>query len=643
MKFRNSMLIFLLLIFQLVGLPRLYSQTSMCSSLYSKLKKEGLKASTQNLILDGENSFPYNILLSFNSGNSGDEGSAKLVLVFFQEDIEQNPQIIANTASFIQENEIGCDITILLAYGERQKIKKDGMIFGTEVFTDNLSSKEDNTVIICDLDAPQTKVISSSRGIISPSYLTQIAYNSFLKSSLSKNVPGYYVSQLYSYDFFYDRNLSTFFNADIPCIKLAFTKDTETSSVENAINNTIRDYSQAAKRDWDHHFLMVKVFNRYLRLIETTTIKIIIVIIFIWLIFIFFLIFVNIRQKRTTWHAIKNVWYSIPVTYILIALSFFLGKLFFTIFLHPATDARTVMYLTCIQLIITIFVCSAFYIVMLLVNVNFSEKSVDYLIIFSCFINQSLFILIDISLFPIFMIICFLSILAFVIKNNPLHISIFFLMIVIFIPYISALVTNSNLSDLRLFLVTTNLYPFYLATLLYPLFMIYFRILTSISRHTNKPLTFFITHSAFFAVILIILPIFASLKAKKLEKNTIIQPVSFEKSKNEDKIIVSYTDKKIFDDIIRTLNIKTEGDCLQCDVRLKAENLQPVLYTDNDYSPISSTEGYFKIPNNPPSEMTFSYGTDSRKTLLTVTAFFKTEKEDTYALVSRSLELEAEK
>ncbi len=597
---------------------------------------------TQSLILNGDNSFPYNIILNYPSKDSQADGTIpNLFLCFYQDDIADNMDIPLSLVKYIKKAELPVNISIVFAYGERQFIEKEGMIYGTDVFVKALSSNEDNTVIICDLDAKSTKVITSSRRMIAPSYLIKIAFNSFLHSSLNKQIPNYYVSQLYSYSFFYDRNLSTLFENEIPGIKLEYSRETEQSVIEESLENIIKAFSLTSNRTWDHHFLMVKVFNRFLRLKETATIKMVITIFLIWLIFIFMLIFVNRRQKRTTWNAIKHIWYAIPVTFLLILISFFLGKLFFSAFLTPSTDARKIIFLSGTQLIISFFICAAFYTIILLTNTKFGEKSIDYLIVFSCFINQSIFILVDISLFPIFMIICFLSILAFVIKNNPLHITVFFLMILIFVPYLTSLISYAYIQDLRIYLITNNKVPFFMAALLYPLFLIYFRILTSISRNSKNTLTFFITHSSFFLVVLILLPIISYQAIKEIEKNNVKESITFEKSTEENAITVHYFDKKIFDDIIRTIDIQIKGQPLQCDVRLHSNLYQPLLYTDNAYTTISYTTVFFNIPSNPPQEMRFSYGTDNRPATLTVTAFFKTDKENVYSVVSKTVPLGA--
>ena len=51
--------------------------------------------------------------------------------------------------------------------------------------------------------------------------------------------------------------------------------------------------------------------------------------------------------------------------------------------------------------------------------------------------------------------------------------------------------------------------------------------------------------------------------------------------------------------------------------------------------------GYFKTPSNPPKNLSFSYGTDERPSSLLVRAFFETDKENTYSIVSKELILEA--
>lgn len=634
MEFRNRIISILALLLA----ARIFAQTTMCDAIFDILADGGLNPAAQSLITGGDNSFPYNILLE-NPGKKITEADRPAVtLVFFQEDVIARPDLIIPLSGLSDES---CDITLLFAYGERQRIQKSGMIFGTEVFARAVSSNEDSTVIICDLEASVTKIVSGSRGTVSPSYLVQGAFNAFTRSGLKKSVPHYYVSQMHSYDFFYDRTLSVFFDSGIPAIRLEFQPGTESSVILDALSQTIMQLSQARARDWDQHFLMVRLFGRFFRLTETATIKIIIAIILSYLAFIFLLGFVNSRLKLATWSEIRHIWYCVPATCILIALAFFLGKHFFMLIARPETDATAIAILGCTQAILALLLCSAFYTIVLLCNRKFGEKSVDYLIVFACFVNQFVFILVDVSLFPIFMTVCLLSLLALVIKNNPLHISVFFLIIVIFLPYITSLAANASLPELRVFLITNARIPLYISVLMYPLFLVYFRILTSIARNARKKLTFFIAQASFLAAILIFLPVLAGALARKTDGKTQSREMIFEQFRESGEIAVTYSDKKIFDDIIRTISINFPRECVQCDVRLFSEFQQPLLYTDNDYTPVTEQEGYFNIPSTPPSQMSFTYGTSVRTSTLILTAFFATDNPDVFAQASQSVTLEA--
>ena len=163
---------------------------------------------------------------------------------------------------------------------------------------------------------------------------------------------------------------------------------------------------------------MIKMFGNILNLSEKTTVKIIIVIVFLWIFFLLFFIFINHTKKKYDWQQIKKIWFVVPLTFFLILFSFWIGRTFFLFASASFSNNSKLFAMICTQFLLTFILLSAVYEFLLIFNLYFEEHSIDFLITFCCFINQSFFILIDISLFPIFMFICILSILALIIKNN---------------------------------------------------------------------------------------------------------------------------------------------------------------------------------------------------------------------------------
>ena len=598
----------------------------LSNSVYIYLDEHNLNPIQQELFSSGENDFPYNIVIK---KNNHEYCKKNLVFTFFQEDVLENKDLIKEFLDFIIANSFDFNITVLFSYGERQFVKKEGMVYGIDSFLDNINTNDDYTNIIIDLAAQKTSIDTSSEGIVAPSWLIQNEYNAYLNNNLKKVIPVFYLSQMYTFDFYYSRMLSSCFSYNVPAIKLNFLDNENNKSIILPILiESILSYDHEIEREWDRHFFMLKAFDNYKKLSEERTVQIIIIIIFSWLLFLFLFFFINSRLKKQAWGSIKHIWYSVPITFILVILGFLIGKYFFISFFETTSSLKNTLHLASLQIILSLTLVSIYYAITLLYNFSFYEKSIDYLIVISCFINQSIFILIDISLFPIFMAICLLALLAILIKRNSIHILIFFLMVTPFLPYLISIIKTVNFDSLYLFLTSQDYVIFFVSIILYPSYLIYFRILTSIRRKTkfNIQITIGIILILLSTLIIFIFHIVSNnleLKNTENSKNYIL-------ATTEDLIKINFDDNKVFDDIIRTLDVEFLEKPEQCSITLTSISSSPILYTENSFEYVTSTTSMFKIPSNPPQRMVFKYGSTKEPTIITVSAIFKNSENNDY-------------
>lgn len=613
---------------QLISSPR---GIELCDKIYSFLEQNDFTPEKQELLSSDENVFPYNIVININSKTNSNKN---IIFTFFQEDVLPHSKIFIDFINYVKLQQYDFNTIFLFSYGEKETVKKQGMIYGIDSFLKHISTNDDNTSIIVDLSASDTSINTCSNGVTAPSWLIQNEYNSYIKYKIDKNIPSFYLSQIYTYDFFTDRQLSSFFDYDIPAIKLNFeNKDINNELVYSVLKESIESYKDDSSRIWDQHFLMVKLFNSYKKLTEVGTIKIIILIIFSWLVFILLFIFINIRLKKQAWGSVKHIWYSAPISFGLIYLSILISKNIAVGFLNTSSYINNVIIVLGLQLVISILLVSIYYSITLMFNFNFYEKSIDYLIVLSCFVNQSVFILIDVSLFPIFMFICILSIIALSIKNNGLHIAIFFIMIIPFIPYLHTLFIYGDFRAMYNYITTERFLPFFISLIIVPSYLIYFRVLTSVKRNTK--INIFILCGIIVVAISLFTIIFSNVITKSLKENQ-------QKSENikyyesYEKIVdLEYTDDYIFDDLIRTIDITFTEQPIQCSVNVTALNSSPILYTENDYDFISGTTSTFKIPSNPPKNLRFKYGTTQEPSLITISATFPTGNPNQYKSINK--------
>ncbi len=619
--------------------------TELCNTVYDFLKKNGYSPLTQSLVTTGENAFPYNISVKFTTNN---ENAENLVFVFAQDDVIENQDTIKFILSKLKTSNYSFNSTVLFAYGEKQKIEKQDMIFGTQVFVESLNSNLEYTAFIFDLAAFRNTVETISSGISSPSWLIKDTFNSCNELSVDFELPKFFLSQILTYKFIHNRQLSIFFENDIPAIILNF--DSESSqknkgeNVKAAAINLLENFNSNSLRNWERHFSIIKLFGRYRVFSERDMLRIILPSILAWLIFIALLFFVNTRLKKRAWSTIGKIWYSVPLLYGILFLCFMISRQIFLNIFPEISNAEGVFAILITQILFSLFASLCFFILILALNFRFDENSVDYLLVICCFINQSVFILVDISLSPIFLTICLFSLIALTVKNNFLHVLIFILMILPLVPYAHSVVSFSNTRDLAQFIKTNKLINFIIPLALYPNFLILFRTLTSMrSQKPKGKLSIFskilIGSAAYFIFTGAILIAQGLFRTKQLNARLVPSPGIVLSPEGNNFIDISYNDNKIFDDIIRTLNIQLEKDCILCDVQIVSRAQNPILYTDNEYTTITSKSIRFKIPDYPPHNMTFSYGASSQPCKITVSAVYEDDEKGSFKFISKSLSI----
>lgn len=642
MKLKHTLCYMLIFLFcSLASAQKKPSGIELCNHVHSLLKKNNFSPVLQSLVVSGENTFPYNIIVSFSpEQNTSPEN---LLIVFFQDDVLLNQEVIIETLKRIKEADYPFSISVLFAYGEKQKLEKTDMIYGTDIFLENINTNLAYTAVIFDLESEENKIETTSKKHSSPPLLIKNAMNLYKSYGIGNNLPPFILSQISTFDFISCRILDSFFENDIPAIKLSLKKSENeedfSETAINIINGFIKEFARSADTSWEHHFLLIRLFGSYQIISEALILHIVTPTIFLWLLFIFLLIFVNQRMKRRTWSTIGKIWWSVPATFILLVAAFFTAGYFFQNLFPDFSYAGKVYGRLIFQIILSLFLSLAFYLFILTLNYKFDERAVDYLLVISCFINQSLFILADISLSPIFIVICLLSLLALSIKNNYLHVAVFILMIAPLIPYGHRLITAADLKAFSIFLAENKAVNLVIPLVLYPVFIVLFRIITSVRSRRGSIRFVLLSSGAAFVLISTILISFGIVRAKALNKNQSRQPeISISPLGNE-LISLSVSDQEIFDDVIRTVNVNLKQDCLLCDLLITTEEINPILYSDNDYTNPSINTARFRIPDNPPKEMSFKYGAAKTPCRITVSAVIEDQNDGNFSFISHSLEL----
>lgn len=639
--------LYFFLIFNFVSLNFVFSNendnvlfgTELCNSVYDFLEQNNCDLQIHSLVNDGENEFPFNIsFIKQNEFNNQNEDEKTLILSFEQEQVLQNKDLFTDILQFIKNNQFSFDILFFFSYGDFQLQPKKSAIFGTKSFLDNLVLDNEYFAFIFDLDNKKNQVITSSSKTSSPSFLILNAFSSFCDEGFVKDIPRLFVSQMFKMSFFQDKILDFYFEKNIPSVKFNFIKENGNSQkinkiIQNLLTNFESEFLESSEFVWDSHFLIFRFFGRLIFISETTTIIIIIFIMFFWIFLIVMILSLNIVKKQQSLIQIKKIWFILPLSFLILVFSFFLGKLFVVNCLSKGTDTFFIFKLFLFEFSLScIFEAILFFILNFKIHLE-EEKTIDFLLIIAFFVNQSIFILIDISLFPIFLSICTFSILSFNSKNKIIKFIFDFLIIIIHFPYVLTIINFSDVLLFKQFLIVNSNYLIFLPLILYPTFIFLFKRFYFSKIDISKHFFIFISIILFLTSISLI---FGTIINNNRENKKLT--TSLIKTSKEEIIFCDYFDENIFDDTIRTLKIninENENELIQCDVQIFSKNKNPILYSNNSFQTIFENSSVFLIPNNPPKNMTFSYGTINEQSSIKITAIFSTTKINEFVLITK--------
>jgi len=601
-----------------------------CDFLFSVLKEKNYKPVKQNLLSTGSNFFPYNIVL--NSDKEDISSNTTLIFIIKQEDAVRKPDLMLDfVKDFFSQNQ-SFNKVILFSYGDDYLIEKGTNIQGSQIFFNSLTTTNNKIAIILDFSEDANKILSNSGGMTSPSGLLKITYNTILQSKINFRLPNIYLSNLYTYKVITDNVLNMFLKEKIPAIKIQFTMESVDSHQEeflSLLNNLASNVDSIQNENFDQHFLIIRFFGRrYVRISEHTIVIIIISIIFSFLLFLFLFTFINNRIEKENWLNVRKIWYIAPIVFLLILCSLYLGLIFSRNLMNHTNALHKSVFSTSIQFIISFILIGIFNTIQLLYNKKYNAQSFDYLIIFCTFINQFIFIYLDVSFFPVFMFICLLAILSHIFKNKYVKLVLAILMLTPIISYIRIMISVSGTYNFNILFQYNHRIFIFLALYFYPIYLVLLRFInTFISQ--DYPEKKIILMNIIIAGALCIFICGDSLINYKTErkrqenKSLIILGID-----SPDQIQIKYKDKFIFDNTIRTLQIKIPEDTEECQVSVSSKTGTPVLYSDNSFVNVDKNLCEFLIPNNPPEEMYFSYGIPEKQSQIIVTIFTHSDSDN---------------
>lgn len=610
---------------------------NLCDSVFDSLKKQKTHPQIQTLVSSSDNFFPYNIYMDFNSKVETDQ---TLLFIFNQEDYLQNDHLFSEFLQYLKNSDFDFNIQILFSYGEKQKNLKDNIIYGQDIFLDTIDYKDNYTVIIFNLSADYNKIISSSNGKTAPAWLVKNLFEIIPYSNIDFSLPFYYVSQQFRYNFYNDRQLDTFLSQKIPSVKFNLKDNVLHEDIYKFLQSIINSYSFTTNKDFDQNFLVINLFGKSFCYSETLIVRTIILII---LSFVFFLVIffdVNAKLQKKAWKELKSIWYAIPSTFICIIFGCILGQVVYLPAENYLNSSFSIYFLYSFYLLFSFILCTIYYIFEETTNNFFSERAIDYLIVITTFVNQFIFLFVDVSLFPVFMLTCFFAILSILFKRNSIHIFLFVLMIFPYVIYAHLLMDSAPLEEVKFFLTKNIKIIPTLSFAFCPIFLMFFRILTGNRRKFSSHKALYIESVIIFSILLISCILLSSIRSNMIYKKNQTEKISVLKADSSQSISIKITDNTIMNETIRTLYVDFDKEPEQASIKIIGMNTLPVLYSDNSYVPISTTSIEFLLPENSSKNLIFNYGTNKKACTILVTALYSTGIKNEFIKEYKTLQLE---
>ena len=609
----------------------------LCDSMFEYIEKNGFNPQVQPLVSGGTNLLPYNIIVRFSPKDTVSEHN--FILFFYMEDAWNNPQIL--TAALTELYNQPYNSTVVLCYGNRNSLNMDNIIYGADVFVQSLDTNTTNSAVLLDLSSRKNQIITGSNKKHSPSWMLKDMFDAYSNAKITDGLPLIFISQTADFTFSEDHAFLAFLNADVPCISAGIKDTTRATDVILAFINS---YELSKDQSNDAHTFMFRIFGKRIWLSEIRLIKILIVFLILSILLVFVMSFINKNLKVEFWQEIRANWYVIPVIFTLTLAGLFAGKGLYKLFVRSNTS-YTVFGFVIVQIMISMLFVSLFFMLNLSLLKKYTTRSLDFLLVLDTFINLIIFTLLDISLFPIFMLIYLVSVISLMFRRNWIHIILFVLLILPFVPYINSLFNTSNIESLHNLLINSIAQPFLLAFILLPVYQMLLRMFNAFKKYYTKKSLYALligaTYLAIFIILVLLNRIFYSQKKDKAIPVQ-LQLVSAEETLSGKDFYLSYKDQKIFSDTIRTVYIQSQQTPVYTSLQIESEdpNTTPVLYSENEFNLLTQNTVDFPLPMYPAQSLEFNYGSDKQGQNLTVNQIFYDTEEDIYYSLTKTLKIE---
>lgn len=636
MKLKSFAFLFFLLFFSLPGFSKDLSGTDiplqlphgaeLSHQVQKSLESSGFKTTKSNIVYSPGNDLPYNISLVIKGNSVSDTENLrnKLLFVISQDDFYLKADFYTNLLTKLSAETYDFDIHFLLAFNNKNDFPGFQTVSAENAFLSGIENKQNYSAILFSTENDDTKVISGSGGQISPTWLVKDIYNAINKNRLLSSFRSCYISFLYKQNLFAETELEAFLTAGIPSVCVKTSRNLSPESITSFFMDFCSAYDINKTVYSDTHSIMFTLFHKSIWISETHIIQSIIITIFFTAFLLILYGFLNKNLHFRAWKRIKKIWFYPVIVFILAEGVLFIYK---NLLNSLSRISCEISLYTSICFILPLIFCniSLFFFTILKFTPNFKKRTIDFLTFITASINLFLFPLIDISLYPIFVAEFILAWIATVFPHNFIHFFILLAFEIPFLPFLSQFLNNTDAALISNLISKSTALSTALFLILIPQYLNCFRVFTGINfywirkrrKMKRKDLKNTIILTSFLVAFEILLVVFLPVSLGQQEK-------PLELIETEENIItIKNSERDIFEDKIRRVEIHSQKELLSCDIKVSGTNSNPVLFSDYENFSFDSTTTLFPLPYMPPKDVAFTYGTTRKETSkITITAVF---------------------
>ncbi len=610
---------------------RIFSQQdghALCTALLHSIQSDSFRVETEPLVYSEAGGFPFNIQLSFPQQLGYIPGlvpvasdEADLYLLIPTEDAVTHIKLISDFIKALTESKRGYRLKVVFSYGDYSLASTESELKGAQVFLGSIAGSAGASVICLRFSDEENAVLSGGGKHAAPGYLVRLSGEAFRAASLSYTLSGGMLCSLHRFGILESGGLSGLFlkngvSALAVNVNTAYKNAGEYQKTLAFLEQLAASYDSDKAMVKDTHFTALKIAGRTHFISGAFTVTAFIALVCLSAFFFCEFSFRNTERAKNILRGVKKIWYLIPLTLLVTALSFLLGgKL--ADFLYAAFRISKFERIA-VKITAGFCIVSALFALSVKLHGVFDSKSYAALLTIAATVNLFFFSMIEVSLFYLFAAEYGIAYAARAVKRTRALCVTALLLALPFIPYIvsaSRSLTESAASALAGASLPANAL---LACAFLPFEFVWLRIFTRLNKKWKS-----IALSGgkmrrrnlivFAAACALLVAVLTGVKSLLIERyrlqdgraRIVIAPGT------DERLTVSYVDSDYFGETARTISIKLTAAPENCSVILEGQGANSVLYSE--YAYLSEKKAFrdsFMIPASPPKSMTFRYIAD---------------------------------